>query len=79
MYEALLRSLFANCRAIGLCFYDRRRMPLDVINGALATHPVVGSQGQYHANRFYDSKVDRMSRVGDAEVMEKLRQLNLSN
>ena len=52
---------------------------LDVINGALATHPVVGSQGQYHANRFYDSKGDRMSRVGDAEVMEKLRQLNLSN
>jgi hypothetical protein len=42
VYEALLRSLFANCRAIGLCLYNRKRMPPDVINGALATHPVAG-------------------------------------
>ena len=33
VYEALLKSLFANCRAIGLCLYDRGRMPLAVING----------------------------------------------
>jgi hypothetical protein len=45
VYEALLKSLFASCRASGLCLYDRQRMPLAVINGALATHPVVGSQG----------------------------------
>src|SRR5690349_492062 len=54
VYEALLKSLFASCRAIGLCLYDRNRMPLDVINGALATHPVAGAFGQYGANPFYD-------------------------
>jgi hypothetical protein len=37
VYEALLKSLFASCRAIGLCMYDRNRMPLHVINGALST------------------------------------------
>ena len=45
VYEALLKSLFASCRAIGLCLYDRKRMPLQVINGALSTHPVAGSHG----------------------------------
>jgi hypothetical protein len=30
-YEALLKSLFANCRAIGLCLYNREQMPLAVI------------------------------------------------
>jgi chemotaxis family two-component system sensor kinase Cph1 len=79
VYEALLRSLFANCRAIGLCLYDRKRMPLDVINGALATHPVAGSHGQFHPNRFYDSKTDRMSAVDDADVLVKLDQLDRSN
>jgi len=54
VYEALLKSLFTNCRAIGLCLYDRKRMPLEVINGALATHPIAGSHGQYAANPYYD-------------------------
>ena len=54
VYEALLKSLFSNCRAIGLCLYDRKRMPLEVINGALATHPIAGSHGHYAANPRYD-------------------------
>jgi chemotaxis family two-component system sensor kinase Cph1 len=40
LYEALLKSLFASCRATGLCLYDRKRMPLGIINPALATHPI---------------------------------------
>jgi len=52
-YEALLRSLFANCRAIGMCLYDRQRMPLEVINGALALHPIGGQNGEYRSNPFY--------------------------
>jgi hypothetical protein len=47
VYEALLKSLFATCRATGLCLYDRHRMPLAVINGALATRPVVGTNGHH--------------------------------
>jgi len=55
-YEALLKTLFASCRAIGLCLYDTSRMPLAVINGALATHPLVGCRASYSANALYGSK-----------------------
>lgn len=53
-YEALLKSLFASCRAIGLCLYHRARMPLAVLDGALQTHPVAGSRGHYRRNPFYE-------------------------
>ena len=75
VYEALLRSLFATCHVTGLCLYDRKRMPLDIINGALATHPVAGCRGQYQTNQFYDSTTDRLSAVADAEVLAKLQTL----
>lgn len=77
-YEALLRSLFANCGAIGLCLYDRQRMPLAVLNGALATHPIVGSHGRCRANPFYDATTERLSPANDAEVLAKLAWLGRS-
>jgi chemotaxis family two-component system sensor kinase Cph1 len=52
-YEALLRMLFENCQVIGLCLYDRRRMPLRVIDGALATHPLVYADGASRQNPLY--------------------------
>ena len=52
-----LRSLFSNCRAIGLCLYDGHRIPLKVIDGALATHPIVRSGGDYRTNPLYDPEV----------------------
>jgi len=55
-YEALLRSLFASCRAIGLCLYDANRMPLAAINGALATHPIGRSGGEYGRSGLYMTK-----------------------
>ena len=78
VYEALLKSLFASCRAIGLCLYDRKRMPLDVINGALCTHPVVGSHGHYGANPFYDPATTGPTAMNQAAVLEKLAQLGRS-
>jgi chemotaxis family two-component system sensor kinase Cph1 len=77
-YEALLKSLFANCRAIGLCLYDRKRMPLDVINGALLTHPIAGSHGRYRANRFYDPAITGGTAADPAEVIGRLAQLDRS-
>ena len=76
LYEALLKTLFANCRAIGLCLYDRRRMPLGVINGALATHPIAGSHGHYHANPFYDPAATGSVPIHEADVLKKLGQLD---
>jgi chemotaxis family two-component system sensor kinase Cph1 len=78
LYEALLRQLFASCRATGLCLYDRARMPLAVINGALETHPIAGSHGEFHENPFYDPKTNRMSVVDDADVLGKLAHLDRS-
>jgi chemotaxis family two-component system sensor kinase Cph1 len=78
LYEALLKSLFANCRAIGLCLYDRRRMPLGVIDGALATHPIASSGSHYAANPFYNPETRGLSAVSDAAVLEKLNTLERS-
>ena len=76
VYEALLRSLFSNCRAIGLCLYDRNRMPLNVIDGALATHPKVRSGGNYSDNRFYDARRSQLTSTPEALVRAKLRELD---
>ena len=79
VYEALLKSLFASCRAIGLCLYDRKRMPLEIINGALSTHPVAGSPGHYGSNPFYDPATTGPTDIDRATVLEKLAQLDRSS
>ena len=62
-YEALLKMLFSTTPATGLCLYDRRRMPLQVVNGALLTHPVIEVAGGFSRNRLYDASVKRLSDV----------------
>jgi two-component system, chemotaxis family, sensor kinase Cph1 len=76
VYEALLKSLFANCRAIGFCLYDRKRMPLEVINGALLTHPIAGAHGHYSANQFYDPAITRPTTIDPADVLGTLARLD---
>ena len=56
-YEALLRMVFSNAPATGLCLYDKRRMPLQVLDGALLTHPIVESAGGFMSNGVYDPNV----------------------
>jgi two-component system, chemotaxis family, sensor kinase Cph1 len=75
-YEALLRSLFSSARATGLCLYDRSRMPLSVIDGALATHPIVHVQGAYAQNACYDPDVQSLRAVDPATVAAKLEQFS---
>jgi hypothetical protein len=75
VYEALLRSLFSSARATGLCLYDRNRMPLSVINGALSTHPIVHVNNTYTLNTFYDARVQSLAVVDPAVVTSKLEQL----
>jgi hypothetical protein len=79
VYEALLKSLFANCRAIGFCLYDRKRMPLEVINGALLTHPIAGVHGHYGTNQFYDPATTRPTSIDPADVLGKLARLDRSS
>jgi hypothetical protein len=77
-YEALLRSLFSSATATGLCLYDRHRMPLAVIDGALATHPVVHAHGLYSRNEFYDADVRSLRAVDPGAVTSKLERLHVN-
>ena len=74
-YEALLRSLFSSARATGLCLYDRTRMPLTVIDGALSTHPVVRVHDTYSRNAFYDASVQSLPMPDPVAVTSKLEHL----
>jgi hypothetical protein len=38
-YEALLNQFFPTVRAVGMCQYDRSRLPDHIVQGALASHP----------------------------------------
>ena len=76
LYEALLKSLFATCRAIGLYLYDRKRMPHAIINGALATHPIAGANGHYGVNPFYDPAVTGRAPLENADPLGRLEQLD---
>ena len=73
-YEALLRSLFATSCATGLCLYNRKRMPLTVLNGALVTHPIAGVNGRFTANPYYSADATALPMSG-AGVPAKLRAL----
>jgi hypothetical protein len=72
-YEALLRMLFSTSAATGLCLYDRRRMPLQVLNGALLTHPVVAVAGRFSRNDRYDASVARASDVDSSADLWRRR------
>jgi len=75
-YEALLRSLFASAPATGLCLYDRVKMPLEVLDGALCTHPVVHSGHAYRVNPFYDAGVQSLAAADPRSVPAKLARLD---
>lgn len=75
-YEALLKSLFSNGHATGMCLYHRDRIPLNVIDGALATHPIVRApHSDYRPNPFYDPAVTTIAAAEPAAVASRLAQL----
>ena len=80
-YEALLRCLFASCRATGLCLYNATRMPLAVLDGALHTHPIVRCGAEYAANAMYNPSAGLSPKWGawsDAPL-RYVRPLNLND
>jgi hypothetical protein len=75
-YEALLRALFSSARVTGLCLYDRQRMPLAVIDGALSTHPVVRTSSGYGVNAFYEPAVRSLQPSDPLVLADKLEQID---
>ena len=72
-YEALLRMLFSSAPATGLCLYDKRRMPVPVLHGALLTHPVIESAGGFMANAAYDPDVRALADVDSSSIVPRRR------
>lgn len=52
-YEGLLNQFFPTVRAIGMCQYDRSRLPAPVIGGAVARHPWMAARGRNQPNASY--------------------------
>jgi CheY-like chemotaxis protein len=52
-YESRLTGALANCWALALCQYDRRRLPAELILDVLHTHPIVIYRGTVCRNLYY--------------------------
>ena len=75
-YEASAKALFATTPVTAFCLYHRRRMPLNVLNGAIVTHPVTcAARGEAMPNPFYDRHTEAMPPDHDLDVMPKLQAL----
>jgi hypothetical protein len=75
-YEALLNQFFHSVRAAGMCQYDRRRLPPELIDHALATHPCAVVDGHPRSNPFYKpSVVAAMRTAQPADVDWKISEL----
>ena len=66
-----LAAAVAGFLADGL--YDRRRMPVTILNGALMTHPVVESAGAFHPNGAYDPEVQGLADIDPSSATPKRR------
>jgi hypothetical protein len=52
-YEGLLNQYFHSVRALGMCQYDRTRLPAGLLDHALATHPSVVIAHRHRDNPHY--------------------------
>jgi hypothetical protein len=77
-YEALVTELFRKLRAVGMCQYDRSRLPADVIDHALATHGTVVLDGAQVVNPFVTpTSVARTRTPQPDDVPSKISELRM--
>jgi hypothetical protein len=75
-YEALLNQFFQGVRGLGMCLFDRSRLPPRIIDHALATHSSVAVDGRHVANPFYESPASAARRSPRSEhVPRKIDEL----
>ena len=56
-YEALLNQFFPTVRAVGMCQYDRSRLPDHIVQGALASHPWLADGRRNRPNPSYQPSI----------------------
>jgi MEDS: MEthanogen/methylotroph, DcmR Sensory domain len=69
-YEAFVNPFFLSVPAVGMCQYDRRRMPAHLLDHALTTHPSVLLEGQHRLNPFYRAPGIAMRRPAQPHKVE---------
>jgi hypothetical protein len=70
-YEALLNHFYSTHRALGLCQYNRRRLPAEILDHGIATHPVVRIEGPILlTNPFYEDPETAQDRIANVEGLE---------
>jgi len=66
-YEARLNEFYPNSRALGLCLYNRNRLPAETLDHSMATHPHVRVAGNILLdNPFYEEPARAAARRADA-------------
>lgn len=56
-YEGCVEMMLRASAALALCFYNRRLIPAELLDDALAKHPLAGVDGEPRPNAFYRPKV----------------------
>jgi hypothetical protein len=70
-YEALLNHFYRSNRAVGLCQYNRRRLPPAMLDHAIATHPTIRIAGpMLVTNPFYEPPEIARSRRANADGLD---------
>ena len=70
-YEALLNHFYRSHRALGLCQYNRRRLPAAILDHGIATHPTVRIAGPILlTNPFYELPETAMCRTAHVEGLD---------
>lgn len=77
-YEARLNQFYKTSRALGLCQYNRRRLPATFLDHGIATHPMIRVEGPIlMVNPYYEVPEEAMVRrakvEGLAPRIERLR------
>jgi anti-sigma regulatory factor (Ser/Thr protein kinase) len=62
-YEAARNALLAGQPLTGLCLYDSRLLPAEVLDSARATHPDLVEDGLRHANPDFSDPMDFLRRL----------------
>ena len=70
-YETRLNHFYRNHRALGLCQYNRCRLPAAVLDHGIATHPTVRIEGQILlTNPFYELPELAMHRTANVDGLD---------
>ena len=70
-YEAQLNHFFKSHNALGLCQYNRRRLPAAILDHGIATHPTVRIEGSILlTNPFYELPEAAMHREANVNGVE---------